>query len=135
MAIHHYYNGSELGLSVADAWSKKDAEKYKDFAEIKYKWQSFGNQGQGEPVTFLTILKRVNDIKRAKFETEILHLIEQLTPKVNDDDFVPIMRSITEYCSDQEAEYYLRAVKDQTKLGLCRLRSMLSKERKKTSCR
>ena len=131
MAIHHFYNGSEQGLAVADEWSKQDAQKYKDFAEIKYKWQSFGNQGQGEPVTFLTILKRIKDKRKAEFEKEILNAIEQLTPKVNDDIFVPIMQAIAEHCSDQEAEYYLGRVKDNTKLGVCRLRSMLNKERKK----
>lgn len=131
MAIHHYYNASEQGLAVADEWSKKDAQKYKDFAEIKYKWQSFGNQGQGEPVTFLTILKRIKDKRKAEFEKEILHAIEELTPKVNDDSFVPIMRAIAEHCSNQEAEYYLSRVKDNTKLGVCRLRTMLNKERKK----
>lgn len=131
MAIHHFYNGSEQGLAVADEWSKQDAQKYKDFAEIKYKWQSFGNQGQGEPVTFLTILKRIKDKRKAEFEKEILNAIEQLTPKVNDDIFVPIMRAIAEHCSNQEAEYYLSRVKDNTKLGVCRLRTMLNKERKK----
>lgn len=131
MAIHHFYNGSEQGLAVADEWSKQDDQKYKDFTEIKYKWQSFGNQGQGEPVTFLTILKRIKDIKRAEFEKDIIQYIEDLTPKVKDDILIPVIKSIAEHCSDQEGEYYLQIVKDKTQLRIVTLRSMLRKERKK----
>lgn len=131
MAIHHYYNGSDQGLTVADEWSKQDIEKYRDFAEIKSKWQSFSNNSSGSKITFLTVLERVKDIRSAKFEKEIIQSIESLTPKVNDDNFMPIIKSIAEHCSDQEAEYYLRTIKDQTKLGLGRLRTMLIKERKK----
>jgi hypothetical protein len=131
MAIHHFYNGSEQGLAVADEWSKQDAQKYKDFEEIKYKWQSFGNQGQGEPVTFLTILKRIKDIKLAEFEKNIIQHIEDLTPKVKDDILIPVIKSIAEHCSDQEGEYYLQIVKDKTQLRIVTLRSMLRKERKK----
>ena len=130
MAIHHKYNGSEHGLVVADEWSKQDAEKYKNFAEIKRKWQSFSNKSSGSQITFLTVLKHIQDKRKAKFETEIIQLIETLSSKVNDDNLVPIIQSIAYHCSDQEAEYYLNKVKEKTKLRICILRSKLSKERK-----
>jgi hypothetical protein len=131
MALHHYYKGSEEGLAIANEWSKHDADKYKSFEEIKYKWQSFGNQTGDAQVTFLTILMRITDRKRVKFEQEIIQRIEELTHKVSDKTYLPIIRSIAEYCSDEEAKYYLEKIKERTSLGVSVLYSKLSTERRK----
>ena len=131
MAIHHYYKGSEEGLAIADNWSKQDADKYQSFEEIKYKWQSFGNQTGDAQVTFLTILKRITDRKRVKFEQEIVQRIEELTTKVSKKTFIPIMQAIAEFCSNEEAEYYLDKIKARTSLGISVLRSKLSSERRR----
>jgi hypothetical protein len=57
MALHHYYKGSDKGLSIADEWSRHDIEKYKSFEEIKYKWRSFSKESNTGQLTFLTVLK------------------------------------------------------------------------------
>lgn len=130
MALHHYYKGSDKGLSIADEWSKHDIEKYKSFEEIKYKWQSFSKESNTGQVTFLTVLKRIKDRRLEAFEKEVLFAISEFTDKVKDDMLMPVIKNIAEHCSDQEAEYYLALIKAKTSLRITSIRALLSKVRR-----
>lgn len=59
MAIYHETEGSEDGLELADAWSRRGT-KYPDEREIRIKWNSFDNF-DGTPVTIATIRKMLTD--------------------------------------------------------------------------
>lgn len=130
MALHHYYKGSDKGLSIADEWSRHDIEKYKSFEEIKYKWQSFSKESNAQQLTFLTVLKRIKDRRLEAFEKEVLFAISEFTDKVKDDMLMPVIKNIAEHCSDQEAEYYLKLIKDKTSLRITNIRALLSKVRR-----
>lgn len=130
MALHHYYKGSDKGLSIADEWSKHDIEKYKSFEEIKYKWQSFIKESNAQQLTFLTVLKRIKDRRLEAFEKEVLFAISEFTDKVKDDMLMPVIKNIAEHCSDQEAEYYLALIKAKTSLRITSIRALLSKVRR-----
>jgi len=130
MALHHYYQGSDKGLSIVDEWSKQDIEKYKSFEEIQYKWQSFSKESNTGQVTFLTVLKRIKDRHLEEFEKEVLFAISEFTDKVKDDMLMPVIKNIAEHCSDQEAEYYLKLIKDKTFLRITNIRALLSKVRR-----
>jgi putative DNA primase/helicase len=130
MALHHYYKGSDKGLSIADEWSRHDIEKYKSFEEIKYKWQSFSKESNAQQVTFLTVLKRIKDRRLEAFEKEVLFAISEFTDKVKDDMLMPVIKNIAEHCSDQEAEYYLSLIKEKTSLRITSIRALLSKVRR-----
>lgn len=130
MALHHYYKGSEKGLSIADEWSRHDIEKYKSFEEIKYKWRSFSKESNTGQLTFLTVLKRIKDRRLEAFEKEVLFAISEFTEKVKDDMLMPVIKNIAEQCSDQEAEYYLALIKAKTSLRITSIRSLLSKVRR-----
>ncbi len=111
MALHHYYKGSENGLSVADKWSKQDKSKYQGLSEIKSKWKSFGNKSSLKPITFLTVIKRIKNKKYDDFENTINNRIEKLTKKFRDSDLKAVIREIAENCTKEEAENYLQKVK------------------------
>lgn len=130
MALHHYYKGSDKGLSIADEWSKHDIEKYKSFEEIKYKWQSFSKESNAQQLTFLTVLKHIKDRRLESFEKEILFTIDKFTEKVRDEELMPVIKNIAEHCSDQEAEYYLKLIKEKTSLRITSIRALLSKVRR-----
>jgi len=130
MALHHYYKGSDKGLSIADEWSRHDIEKYKSFEEIKYKWRSFSKESNTGQLTFLTVLKRIKDRRLEAFEKEVLFAISEFTDKVKDDMLMPVIKNIAEHCSDQEAEYYLKLIKDKTSLRITNIRALLSKVRR-----
>lgn len=61
MALHHQYRGGAEGMALWDDWSKA-SDDY-DHAEIKAKWRGFGSGG-GRSVTFASVLKITNAIKR-----------------------------------------------------------------------
>jgi putative DNA primase/helicase len=130
MALHHYYKGSDKGLSIADEWSRHDIEKYKSFEEIKYKWRSFSKESNTGQLTFLTVLKRIKDRRLEAFEKEVLFAISEFTEKVKDDMLMPVIKNIAEQCSDQEAEYYLALIKAKTSLRITSIRALLSKVRR-----
>ena len=110
MALHHYYKGSDKGLSIADEWSKQDTERYQSFEEIKCKWQSFNNESTAGQVTFLTVLKHIKDRRLESFEKEILFTIDKFTEKVRDEELMPVIKNIAEHCSDQEAVQLLKTL-------------------------
>lgn len=130
MALHHYYKGSDKGLSIADEWSKQDTERYQSFEEIKCKWQSFNSESNTGQVTFLTVLKHIKDRRLESFEKEILFTIDKFTEKVRDEELMPVIKDIAEHCSDQEAEYYLKLIKEKTSLRITSIRALLSKVRR-----
>lgn len=130
MALHHYYKGSDKGLSIADEWSRHDIEKYKSFEEIKYKWRSFSKESNTGQLTFLTVLKRIKDRRLEAFEKEVLFAISEFTEKVKDDMLMPVIKNIAEQCSDQEAEYYLALIKAKTSLRITSIRALLLKVRR-----
>ncbi|PUE20585.1 hypothetical protein B9Z38_08450 [Limnohabitans sp. MMS-10A-160] len=53
MAIHHETSGSVEGLAIADEWSSAGS-KYKGYAEIERKWQSFSFK-EGSSITMGTV--------------------------------------------------------------------------------
>lgn len=55
MALHHEFNGKEIGLDIFDEWSSKGS-KYEDQVSLEKKWQSFANY-DGTPITIGTLLK------------------------------------------------------------------------------
>lgn len=59
MAIFHETAGSDSGLAVADAWSKK-AGSYKGRADVETKWRSFSGE-VANPVTIATLIARARD--------------------------------------------------------------------------
>lgn len=59
MAIFHETGGSDSGLELADAWSKK-AGSYKGRADIETKWRSFRGE-VANPITIATLIARARD--------------------------------------------------------------------------
>lgn len=127
-AVHHHYNGENNGLVVIDEWSKLDIKEYKEH-EIKNKWRSFKNNDN--PLTFLTVLKRINDRRLEAFNQKIIDLIRPLQPKFRDEEITPIIEAIVVNCSSTEAEYYLDAIKQCTNLSIAILRKSERRERRK----
>jgi len=127
-AVHHYYNGGNNGLVVIDEWSKLDIKKYNEH-EIKNKWRSFKNNDN--PLTFLTVLKRIKDKRLQDFNQKIIDLIKLLQPNFRDEEINPVMEAIAINCSITEAEYYLDAIKQCTNLSIAILRQWAGRERRK----
>jgi len=59
MALHHQYEGSDIGLELFDEWSSKGS-KYEGQGSLDKKWQSFANYS-GTPITIGTLLKMAID--------------------------------------------------------------------------
>jgi hypothetical protein len=129
MALHHYYNGSDNGLAVFDEWSKLDEDRYSEEA-IASKWRSFKKQGE-KTITFYTVLMRIKEKRLEIFKRGILENIAKLTEEVRDDELFPILKTMAENCSEQEAEYYIRKIKEQTQLNIGKLRPIFNRERRK----
>ncbi|MBU0909906.1 MAG: PriCT-2 domain-containing protein [Proteobacteria bacterium] len=55
MAVHHETNGSDEGLDIVDAWSRK-GQKYKDRKDIETKWHSL-KPDVATPYTIGTLIK------------------------------------------------------------------------------
>lgn len=130
MALHHYYNGAEQGLTCFDEWSKQDTKRY-SHEDIESKWRSFGNSSTTKPLTFLTVLKKIKNRRIDQFDKEIFAAIAKLTDKVRGEELAPILKAVALNCSEEEAEYYIREIKAKTNLGVVRLRSILVTERRK----
>jgi|GEM_PF-1237357 len=63
VALHHQYQGSEIGLAVWTAWCAVDVARFKPL-ELPSKWQSFARRSSSvrkNPLTFATIIKRIGD--------------------------------------------------------------------------
>ncbi len=130
MALHNYYNGSNEGYKKWDQWSSEDHRYKKDIN--KEKWNSFGNCKN--PVTFLTIIKKINDSDKALRQEEVIARIKNLKPSFNEEsELLPIIKSIALDYSDLEAEYYFSQIKSETGIGLIPLRSLFQKEKRKLS--
>ena len=55
MALHHQYEGSDIGLELFDEWSSKGS-KYEGQGGLDKKWRAFDNYN-GTPITIGTLLK------------------------------------------------------------------------------
>ena len=95
MALHHQYEGSDIGLELFDKWSSKGS-KYEGQGSLDKKWQSFANYS-GTPVTIGTLIKmateggaNVPEIQgKHSFEiceTEVIHSASDsnVTRQIND---------------------------------------------------
>lgn len=76
MAIYHETSGSEKGYSIFDNFSKKAPNKY-DSKINRLRWMSFKNQDKVNPITFKTVLKISNDIKKNNFASRDKNLIKK----------------------------------------------------------
>ena len=122
-ALHHYYKGSEGGFNIFDEWSKLDTARYNQ-KETNSKWFSF--KSNANPLTFLTVLKRIKDKKLARFDNEIPQLMSLLTKKIKNNILLPVLEQIAINCEGkEEAEFYLLEIKEKTGLGVVRLRELL----------
>jgi primase-like protein/bifunctional DNA primase/polymerase-like protein/AAA domain-containing protein len=82
MALHHEFEGNDIGLDIFDEWSSK-GDKYTSQSDLDKKWQSFANYS-GTAITIGTLLKMaieggadVQDIQDKhgfeRCETETVH--------------------------------------------------------------
>jgi len=129
MALHHYYNGSDVGLAIFNEWSKLDIDRY-TIEAINSKWVSFKQQGK-KTITFFTVLMRIKEKRLEAFDREIFESIANITEKVRSEQLTPILESIATNCTAEESEYYIAEIKANTNLGIGTLRSRLKTERRK----
>jgi len=129
MAMSHNYQGSEKGYKIWDLWSAKDVDRY-DPVKNKQIWKSFKTKDKIK--TFASIIKKVNEQGKTNWQKDILGQIRDLKERFNEEaELMPIICGIAKHCSVSEAEYYIREIKDSTKLGISALRNLVTKEHKK----
>ena len=130
MALHNHYNGLSEGYNTWNEWSANDHRYQEEINATK--WQSFGDCKT--PITFLTIIKKIKDGKNLLWKEEIIGQIQTLTPIFNEEeDLLPIIKSIALHCTSSEAEYYFDQIKAYSHLGLPMLRHFFSTEKRKLS--
>ena len=129
-ALHHNYMGSKQGYDIWQSWSSQDPRCEDDINEKK--WKSFG--AGKNPLTFLTVIKRIKEKRRESWQQEVIDRIKILKPSFREEtELLPIIRSIALYCTKTEAEYYLYQIKIYSDLNLPILRVLLSKEKRQLS--
>ena len=129
-ALHHNYMGSKQGYDIWQSWSSQDPRCEEDINEKK--WKSFG--AGKNPLTFLTVIKRIKEKRRESWQQEVIDRIKILKPNFREEtELLPIIRSIALYCTKTEAEYYLSQIKIYSDLNLPILRVLLSKEKRQLS--
>jgi len=129
MALHHNYKGSDKGYKIWDRWSAVDVDRY-DLVKNKQIWKSFKSKDKLK--TFASIIKKVNEQEKTNWQKDILAGIRDLKERFNEkEELMPIICGIAKHCSTSEAEYYIREIKDSTKLAIGALRSLVTKEQKK----
>ena len=130
MALHYNYRGSETGYAILDKWSKCDLSKYNE-SKNRELWDGV-KDNVANPKTFASILKKVQNIKSDDWQKDIVSRIRDLNERFDEESqLMPIIRGIAMYCSETESEYYIREIKDSTKLGIGVLRGLIKKEHKK----
>ncbi len=128
MAMHHNYKGSDKGYKIWDGWNAED-DRY-DAVKNKQIWKSFKSKDKLK--TFASIIQKVNEREKTDWQKDILSRIRDLKEKFSEsEELMPIICGIAKHCSTSEAEYYIREIKDSTKLTIGALRSLVSKEQKK----
>lgn len=134
LAMHYQYLGNKTGYKLWLNWSSKD-NRYKE-GEDKNKWNSF-KVTHSNPVTFATIIKRIRDIYKEDDKNETINLISNLNyriKKLNQDftekDITLILVSLTNHCTQLEADYYLKLIKNSSGILLSVLKKMYLKELK-----
>lgn len=128
MAMHHNYKGCEEGYKIWDKWNAED-DRY-DAVKNRQIWKSFKSKDKLK--TFASIIKKVNEREKTDWQKDILSQIRDLKEKFSEsEELMPIICGISKHCSLSEAEYYIREIKDSTKLAIGALRSLVSKEQKK----
>lgn len=89
MALHHQYDGADIGLALFDDWSKTGS-KYQGRNEIDNKWESFGADfsRSGGVVTCATVLQMAGPaLKALDREEQVKNLeswVEQIKLAEND---------------------------------------------------
>ena len=81
-ALHHQFNGDDVGLEKWDLWSSNVAN-YKDFEECRDKWETFETIHDGGTVTFATVIDMA---KKASTKELLAEAIDQ----ANTLAFVPV---------------------------------------------
>ena len=133
-AMHYQYVGKVAGYKLWLDWSSKDS-RYEQ-SEGKNKWASF-KVTHSNPITFATIIKRINDISKKDSEDETINLISHLNYKIKklnqdftEDDITLILASLTNHCKPLEADYYLNSIKSCSGITLSVLKKIFDKELK-----
>lgn len=128
MAMHHNYKGCEEGYKIWDKWNAED-DRY-DAVKNRQIWKSFKSKDKLK--TFASIIQKVNEQEKTDWQKDILSRIRDLKEKFSESqELMPIICGIAKHCSLSEAEYYIREIKDSTKLAIGALRSLVGKEQKK----
>ena len=128
MAMHHNYKGCEEGYKIWDKWNAED-DRY-DAVKNRQIWKSFKSKDKLK--TFASIIQKVNEQEKTDWQKDILSRIRDLKEKFSEsEELMPIICGIAKHCSLSEAEYYIREIKDSTKLAIGSLRSLVGKEQKK----
>lgn len=71
MALHHYYEGQQEGLTLWDSWSALHKEKYEP-EKIKAKYASFKDKKDlDNPITIETIARRASELNIKKIDDVI----------------------------------------------------------------
>jgi hypothetical protein len=133
-AMHYQYSGKTSGYKLWLEWSSKDS-RYEE-SEGKEKWNSFKVIHQN-PITFATIIKRINDISKKDSEKETINLISHLNYKIKklnqgftEKDITLILASLAKHCTSLESDYYLDSIKNCSGIALSILKKMFDKELK-----
>ena len=128
MALHNHYQGLSEGYNIWNEWSSND-RRYQEHVNAM-KWRSFGDCNN--PITFLTIIKKIKDSKNTLWKEKIIAQIQTLTPDFNEEcDLIPIIKSIALHCTSSEAEYYFDQIKAYSYLRLPILRNFFTLEKRK----
>jgi len=116
MAVHHETGGSDEGLEIVDAWSRK-GQKYKGRKEIDIKWRSL-KQNIATPYTIGTLIKMAKDasavVGKESFEVCETIVIPQVNATHSETPVVQEINSFDKYSmtgmSEELEKYALEQV-------------------------
>lgn len=101
MALHFHFNASDEAFILWDAWSAK-SEKYKGPEETWYLWSGFG-KNSGQPVTMLSVIKRVKEEKDRLQREMKKAALELETDRINKAQDKYQVQNILKYCPITDA--------------------------------
>lgn len=132
-ALNHQYSGNDRGKELFVKWSLADTRaEYKNKEAVrenaKRQYSSCDN-ARDKPITFATIIYKVNELENEARQKAITKQINELSKFSLEKDVGKIINTLAKHYSENEAECYLQQIKDKTKWQISNLRRKLKTEK------
>ncbi len=133
-ALHHQYQGGKEGYDILLEWSLKDNKRTrKDIEDGVYKhyYKNAKLQDKKRPITFATIIQKVNELNKKARQESLCIEINKLSQSSTEKEVEKIINTLALDYTENESEFYLQQIKEKTKWQISNLRNIFKIEQNK----